>query len=63
VHPVSPAAVVYRPAVAPPVRVGASGRPAEFDSELPSWTKVCVALGVILVLLGFGGLAAAYFVS
>jgi hypothetical protein len=27
------------------------------------WTKVCVVLGVVLLLVGFGGLGAAYAVN
>ncbi|MFB9319051.1 hypothetical protein [Cryptosporangium minutisporangium] len=30
---------------------------------LPMWTKVCVVLGAVLVLVGFGGLGAAYAVN
>jgi hypothetical protein len=28
--------------------------------SLPTWTKVCVVLGAVLLLVGFGGLGAAY---
>jgi hypothetical protein len=31
--------------------------------SLPMWTKVCVVLGAMLVLVGFGGLGAAYAVN
>lgn len=48
----------------PPMRVPEPE--AEFDREprsLPTWTKICVVLGVVLVLVGFGGLGAAYAVN
>ncbi|WP_178380077.1 hypothetical protein [Cryptosporangium aurantiacum] len=31
--------------------------------SLPMWTKVCLVLGAVLVLVGFGGLGAAYAVN
>ena len=31
--------------------------------SLPTWTKVCVVLGAVLILVGFGGLGAAYAVN
>jgi hypothetical protein len=31
--------------------------------SLPMWTKVCVVLGAVLLLVGFGGLGAAYAVN
>jgi len=38
-----------------PETVGAS-----LPRQLPTWTKVCIVLGVLLVIVGFGGLGAAY---
>ena len=37
--------------------------PARLRLTLPMWTKVCVVLGAVLVLVGFGGLGAAYAVN
>ena len=31
--------------------------------SLPTWTKICVVLGAVLILVGFGGLGAAYAVN
>jgi hypothetical protein len=53
-----------RPVVAPLQPVARVGLPPVVRSAvLPLWTKVCVVLGTVLLLLGFGGLGAAYAMS
>lgn len=37
--------------------------PAGVSLSLPLWTKICVVLGAVLILVGFGGLGAAYAVN
>jgi hypothetical protein len=39
------------------------GIPLRERLSLPMWTKVCVVLGAVLILVGFGGLGAAYAVN
>lgn len=47
----------------PPRSMPMTADPIRTPRGLPLWTKVCVVLGTVLVLVGFGGLGAAYAVN
>ncbi|MFG1927467.1 hypothetical protein [Cryptosporangium sp. NPDC048952] len=47
----------------PPMRAPLQESEDESPRSLPTWTKICVVLGAVLILVGFGGLGAAYAVN
>ncbi|GAA0278660.1 hypothetical protein [Cryptosporangium japonicum] len=47
----------------PPMRAPLQEPEDESPRSLPTWTKICVVLGAVLILVGFGGLGAAYAVN
>ncbi|WP_035847422.1 hypothetical protein [Cryptosporangium arvum] len=47
----------------PPMRAPLQEPEDASPRSLPTWTKICVVLGAVLILVGFGGLGAAYAVN